>query len=194
MTPEQQDLSTEDTDGHGQNLPLGASFPGRLAHRWAAGVLIAATALLLTLTGGQSVAQASQGNTSFDAYCNSNHAITAWAPDLTHDGAEWTVIWAPTLYRYNGSSWVKYLDGATQVEGQGGTGHNWWIVQNVWFSHLPQGYYQVRTTYAWLHNGVKTGAHGIFEPVTHKLDGVSNYSGASWATLRYSNSRYCYES
>lgn len=166
----------------------------RRTPRWLSTLLLASVTLVLTVIGGQTAAHASQGNYNFDAYCNANHAITAWAPDLTHDGTEWTVVWSPTLFRYNGASWVRYLNGPTQVEGEGGAALNYWTVQSVAFSHIPQGYYQVRTTYSWLHNGVKTGAYGINQPVVHHLDGRSYYYGASVPTFLYSSTSYCYES
>src|SRR4051794_10277353 len=118
MTQIAEETATPTTAAVGEATPAGSTPAGKLmgrlaAHRWTARVLIASMAMLVALIGGQGAAQASQNNYSFDAYCNSNQGITAWAPDLTHEGAEWTVVWAPTLYRYNGASWVKYLYGAS---------------------------------------------------------------------------------
>ncbi len=162
---------------------------GSRLRRVVSGLLAALVVPLIAMVASATPAAASAYNYDFDAYCNSNHTITAWAPDLTHDDSSWVVVWAPVLYRWNGSTWVKFLAGATQTE-VGGS----WIVQEVWFSKLPTGYYQVRDTYSWIHNGAKTGAYAVLAPVTHKLDGVSYYYGASLPTLRYSTASYCYES
>ncbi len=168
--------------------PLSHSRRRRVAKRTTLAAAAAAAVALLGLTSA-APASASQYTADFDAYCNANHAVTAWAPDITHEDNSWAVVWAPTRYRWNGTAWAKYRFGASQVQ-YGGA----WIVQSIAFTGLPSGYYQVRDTYSWLHYGQKTGAYGLERPVLHRLDGRSYYYGASVPTWQYSTPSYCYMS
>ena len=144
--------------------------------------------MTLLVAGPTSPASASDWNLNFDAYCNSGHTVTAWAPDMSQVDGRWAIVWATARYRYTSQGWTRFrYTNARTV--QGGA----WITDSVAFTNLPTGYYQVRDTYVWTYNGASTGTYGIDALVPHLLDGVSSYNTASsWPTLRYSTASYCY--
>ena len=146
------------------------------------GVAAALTALgVLTLTATASSASASDYNDEFDAYCQVDHAITAWSPDLTHVDSAWTLAWGSILYRWTTSGWQPYLTGDVQVLGGG----DWMGAQSWTYTGLPRGYYQVRDVYSWAYNGAEQTQYTV--QAVHKLNGNANYIGSSYPTLLYSN-------
>lgn len=144
-------------------------------------VLVLALASSIGVAAG--TASASYGTTSLDASCQSA-SVTAWGPNL-EGYTGWGVTWGPTLYRFNGTSWDRYLVGATQTD----TATSWYVHQVI-FSGMPKGYYQVRDNSVWHYNGRVSGQLNYLVPVRHFLNGSA--TGFTLNERRLSTSSYCY--